>query len=317
MAEVKAEKHRWRWWVLFFVLPVMATACSGGGRGPVIDLSGPPAVNPAPVSRSDAGEELIFAVAAVNSPLSTFTLYEEMAHLLGERLGMPARLAGSRTYAEINSLVRSRDATLALVCSGAYVYGRNEFGMEPLVVPMVDGKTTYHSYLIVSAESFITGWEGLKGRSFAFTDPMSNSGRLVPIYELWKMGETPDSLFTRHIFTYSHDSSIKAVGRGLVDAAAVDSLVYDYLVSGGDEVALNTRVIWRSPPFGINPIVVNPNLDPVLKAGLRRELLDMHSYPAGSAILKRLGIQRFVSAEDTAYDSIRAIMDTVGIEAGP
>ncbi len=55
----------------------------------------------------------------------------------------------------------------------------------------------------------------------------------------------------------------------------------------------------------------------MLYTDLRRELIDMHTSPWGSDILQRLGIQRWVSAEDTAYDSIRAMRDTVGIEAGP
>ncbi len=63
--------------------------------------------------------------------------------------------------------------------------------------------------------------------------------------------------------------------------------------------------------------MAHPNLDPVLKAALKRELLNMHSSPAGRDILQPLGFQRFVSAEDSAYDSIRFIMDTMGIKVEP
>ncbi|MFQ5826819.1 MAG: PhnD/SsuA/transferrin family substrate-binding protein, partial [Dehalococcoidia bacterium] len=176
---------------LLLLLTVVASACSGSVQEPPIDLSAQPPTSPAPIPQTNSSEDLILAVAAVNSPLSTFALYEKMANFLGDRLEMRARLAGSRTYAEINSLVRSRDATLAIVCSAAYVYGHDEFGMEPVVVPVVDGKTIYYSYLIVKKDSPITDWWGLRGHIFAFSDPMSNSGRLVPLYQLWKMRETP------------------------------------------------------------------------------------------------------------------------------
>jgi len=252
-------------------------------------------------------------VAAVNSPRSTFDAYEALGRYLGERLGLQARLVGSKTYAEINALVRSGDATLAMVCTAAYVYGHDEFNMEALVVPVVHGETVYRSYLIVARDSPITTWEELRGRTFAFTDPMSNSGRLVPLYQLWRMGETPGSFFDRYIFTYSHDNSIRAVAQGLVTAASVDSLVYDYALAKGEDNAADTRVIWRSPPYGINPIVVNPNLDPVLKAELKRLLLEMHHTPEGRAILERLTFDRFVPANDKAYDSVRAMMQAVGI----
>jgi phosphonate transport system substrate-binding protein len=169
------------------LVALLATGCGSSPEGPLIDLSDQS--SPDPESPVQAGDEeaLVFAVAAVNSPLSTFSLYKDMTDFLAERLDMAGIFGGSRTCAEINSLVRSGDATLALVCSGAYVYGHDEFGMEPLVIPVIDGQTTYHSYLIVSTDSTASTWEDIRGQTFAFTDPLSNSGRLAPLYELWNM----------------------------------------------------------------------------------------------------------------------------------
>jgi phosphonate transport system substrate-binding protein len=308
-----------RVWLLLaaFLFAMSAVGCRSSPEGPLIDLSDQSAPDLTADTQSRNAETLVFAVAAVNSPLSTFSLYEDMTEFLAERLGMTGSFVGSRTYAEINSLVRSGGATLALVCNGAYVYGHDEFGMEPIAIPVVEGQTTYHSYLIVGTGSAASTWEDLRGRTFAFTDPLSNSGRLVPLYELWKMGETPDSFFQRYIFTYSHDSSIRAVARGLVDAAAVDSLVYDYLVSRDEEVASATRVIWRSPPYTINPIVVGPSTSPTLKAALKQALFSMDDYPDGRELLQRLGFERFVPVEDRAYDSVRAMIEAMGVQVMP
>ena len=83
----------------------------------------------------------------------------------------------------------------------------------------------YHSYFIVNTNSSIQSFDALKGKTFAFTDPHSNTGCLVPTYVLAKRGETPDSFFKEAFFNNSHDNSIKAVAQGLSDGAAVDSLI--------------------------------------------------------------------------------------------
>lgn len=292
-------------------------SCTAADETSEIDLSARPRPITSTPLRAPSKDRLVFAVAAVNSPMSTFGAYADLVNYLAKRLDLEAKFVGGKTYAEINSLVRSGDATFALVCSGAYVYGREEFGMETLAAPVINGQLVYYSYLIVHKDSPITTWQQLRGRNFAFTDPLSNSGRLVPLYQIRQMGETPESLFNKYIFTYSHDNSIKAVAGRLVDAASVDSLVYDYAVAQGEDDASKTQIIWRSPPYAINPIAVNPNLDPSLKTKLRALLLGMDSNEEGRRILSGLKFDKFVPISDGAYDSVRDMARAVGARSAP
>lgn len=275
-------------------------------------LSDIPVPNEDSASRSDPSR-VRFAVASVLSPRATLEHYGALATYLSARLGRPVELVQSKTYAETNALVRSGDVSVALVCSGAFVMGRREFGMEALAVPVVDGKVTYQSYLIVPSNSNVRTWKDLRQKTFAFTDPLSNSGRLVPVYMLTKMGETPDSFFKNFIFTYSHDKSIHAVAEGLVEAAAVDSLVYNAIVQQEPSIAKKTRIVWESPLYGINPVVVNPGAPPELREELKAILLNMAGDADGREILERLGIDAFVTPDPSAYDSIEAMLrDTKG-----
>lgn len=291
------------WWMLSVVLAVgLATAC--GGEGASIDFdrieedtSARPAIR--------AGEPIRMAVAPVLSALPTFGLYGELADYVADELDRPVELVQGKTYAEINDLVRSGDVTLALVCTNPYVQGREDFGMELLVAPQVDGELSYYSFLIVRTELNPGSLQGLRGRAFAFSDPLSNSGRLAPLYQLALMDETPESFFRKSIFTYAHDSSIRAVADGIVDAAAVDSLVYEYLRITEPDVVDRVKVIEKWGPYGINPMVVSPNLDPQLKAQLREIFLGMHENPRGEGLLQRLMIDRFVVVDDSIYDGVR------------
>lgn len=261
----------------------------------------------APTANPDEPRKLPLrvAIAAVISPQATLEAYDPLLKYLEEKLNRPVHLIQRNTYAEINELIRSGNADMAFVCGGAYVEGQHEFGMELLVAPQVRGQTTYDSYIIVPRDSAAQSLNDLRGHTFAFSDPLSNSGHLAPQWLLFKMDETPERFFSSTMFTYSHDNSIRAVAEHLVDGAAVDSLVYDYTIARNPTFSGQTRVIDKAGPFGIPPVVVHPNLDAGLKDQLRQVLLHMADDPSGQSALNKLMIDRFVVVDDSAYDSIR------------
>lgn len=257
---------------------------------------------------ADAGRSqgpLRVAVAAILSPKRNLEAYHDLLTFMGRRLGRDVQLFQRSTYAEVNDLLRHRQVDLAFACGGAFIVGQREFGLEALAVPQVHGKTDYYSYLIVNRKSRYSGLEDLRGASFAFSDPLSNSGRLTVVHALLQRGDEPERFFGRTVFTYSHDNSILAVADALVDGAAVDSLVYDYLATRAPEAVSRTRVIARWGPYGIPPVVVHPDLGPALRSALRGLLLSMHADPEGRKILDRLIVDRFVDADPDLFQSIR------------
>jgi phosphonate transport system substrate-binding protein len=252
------------------------------------------------------------AVAAILSPQTTSHSYDPLLAYLEQHTGRPVELVQRSTYAETNELIRTHQVDLAFVCTGAYVRGEREFGMELLAVPEVNGQPTYRSYVIVPASNPAHALEDLRGSVFAFTDPLSLSGYLVPLYAISVLGESPDEFFARTLFTYSHENSIRAVAEGWVDGGGVDSLVYEAMTTEEQFYAEQTRVIWRSEPYGAPPVVVHPDLDPALKEQLREALLTMEGSETGREALAALGVDRFVPGEETWYDSARVVLETVG-----
>lgn len=297
-------KHRRKIVLLIFGLLLLG-ACQSNSSVPYVNLQ-------TDQQRAVAGEErapgrlpLRVAVAAVLSPQATFETYEPFLDTLSRRLNRPVELLQRPTYAEINELIRTGQADIAFVCGGAFVEGERENYMELLVAPQVKGKITYRALVIVPAASKAHAFEDLRGGKFAFTDPLSNSGRLYVTWLLRQQGETPESFFDETIFTYSHDNSVRAVAEGIVDAASVDSLVYNYLIAQEPELAGRTRVILTSPEFGIPPVVVHKNLNPALKEELRRALIQMADDEQGHQALSALHVERFTTVDATLYDGIR------------
>ncbi|MBI4844096.1 MAG: phosphate/phosphite/phosphonate ABC transporter substrate-binding protein, partial [Nitrospirae bacterium] len=198
---------------------------------------------------------LKIAVSGIVSPKKTFIYYKEMFDYISKKAGIPVELIQRDTYAEVNDLIRDDKIAAAFVCSGAYVDGRRDFGMELLAAPLAYGEMYYYSYIIVPKESNAKSLEDLRGKRFAFSDPMSNSGKTAPTYMLARMGEKPETFFSETIFTYSHDKSIEAVALHLVDGAAVDSLIWQYDDDTAPRFTSKTKVIVKSEPFGIPPVV--------------------------------------------------------------
>ena len=267
-------------------------------------------VDPTIAERATQNETpLKVAVAAVISPKGTAESYRLLLKYLEDRLQRPVELVQRRTYREINALIEEGQVDIAFVCTSAYVEGHDGFGMRLLVAPEVDGQTEYRSLLIVSADSDIRDIDDLKGKTFAFTDPISTTGRAYPTYLLRQHGYDPDTFLGRTFFTYSHDDAIRAVANGVADAAGVDSLVYAFAVQREPELAQKVRIIHRSPPFGIPPVVVGPDAPAGWITTLRDIFLNMHTDPAGQEALAAIGADRFVLIDDAAYDTVREVQN--------
>ncbi|MDP2158600.1 MAG: phosphate/phosphite/phosphonate ABC transporter substrate-binding protein [Nitrospirota bacterium] len=256
-------------------------------------------------SEKNNGKAIRIAVGGMITPREGFAYYRQFLDYIGEKMGQPVEFVDREDYAEINKLVATGQVDVAFVCGGPYIDGKKEFGMELLVAPVAYGETVYYSYIIVNKKSSFQQLSHLRGKRFAFTDPLSNTGKLVPTYMLAKIKETPDSFFGKYSYFGSHDKSIQGVAEGVVDGAAVDSLIWEYANSTSPKFTSKTRVILKSPPYGIPPVVVSKGLDPELKERLRKIFLEAHTDPKGTEILKKMHIDRFVTIDDKAYDSIR------------
>lgn len=286
------------------LLIIVLFTCSCEERKPQVDMKHTVSV-PTKAPEEDSRKILRIAVAAMISPETTRAYYEDLLRLIASRLGRRAVFVQRRTYAEVNALVKHREVDVAFVCSGPYTEGHDEFGMEIIAVPVVHGEKVYHSYIIVRHDSAFATFRALKGQKFAFVDKGSNTGYLVPAYMLAKQGEKPETYFREFFFTHSHDNSIKAVADGQADGAAVDSLIWEFFNTINPALTERTKIIEKSPPYGIPPVVVHPRLNVELKKQLRQVLLSLHKDREAAALLAKIQIDRFAEGNDAMYGTVR------------
>jgi len=256
---------------------------------------------------ADETKTIRAGVASMITPVSAVKYYHQVVDYLGNKLNMPAEMVHRTTYDEIDVMLEDEQVDVAFICSSPYVMDKEKFGVELLVAPIVDNKPFYQSYIIVHKESSINSVEGLRGKTFVFVDPKSNTGLLYPTYMLAKKHTTPDHFFDSSLYSYSHNKSVEMVAKKRAAAAAVDSIVYNFMLANNSPYAKQTRIIHRSQQFGIPPVVVPPGISPFLKRAMRDIFLDMHNDRKGKQILNGMGIDRFAEVPDSNYDGIRAM----------
>lgn len=253
-------------------------------------------------------------VASMITPVDAVKYYQEIIDYIGEAINQPVQMVHRRTYDEMDSMLERGDVKVAFICSAPYIKNRERFGVELLVAPKVNGKTTYQSYIITHKDSHIKSFAELKGKSFAFTDPKSNTGKLYPTYLLKTMGITPEKYFKRIMYSYSHNKSVELVAKKVVDGAAVESIVYEYMLRNNSPYASQTKIVKQSIPFGIPPVIVTKDISPDLKKKIKYAFINMHKNRKGRAILEAMMIEAFVDISDKSYDSIRDMERAVSEE---
>jgi phosphonate transport system substrate-binding protein len=95
-------------------------------------------------------------------------------------------------------------------------------------------ETTYKGQIITRADSGINSLEDLKGKKFAFTDPASTSGFILPQALLNKKGIELGEV----VFGTRHDTVVTMVYQGQVDAGATYYSSPDYKMENGKRVEI-------------------------------------------------------------------------------
>ncbi|CAM3890390.1 PhnD/SsuA/transferrin family substrate-binding protein [Bordetella tumulicola] len=221
-----------------------------------------------------------------------------------------------RSYGEIVDLLLRGHIDAAWICG--YPYVLNADRLRLLAVPQYRGEPLYQSYLIVpKADDDTQDVRDLRDRVFAYSDPLSNSGFLVPRTELISTHFDPLSFFRKTFFTFAHSKVVEAVSAGLASGGAVDGYVFDNIALRFPALSENVRVAWRSPDYGFPPIVISNTVASDTVEALQEALLKMHNRPDGRLILDRLILDRFVERGDSLYDGIRRLVQvSAGDQAG-
>lgn len=230
---------------------------------------------------------------------------------LESKLKRPVVFVQRDSYRETMDLIQKETLDFAWLCDYPYLALGDEVRL--LSVASYRGKPAYQSYLIVpSSDTQSNSITDLQGKVFAYADPHSNTGYVVPRYLLKKAGKDANTFFRRTFFTWSHHKAIQAVASGLAQGAAIDSYVWETLQRVNPGLVAKTRVIWKSPEYGFPPIVAHRQVGSKDFAEFQTVLFNMHKDPAGRALLEKLNLDGFVAGSPRMYQGVAEMMRVLG-----
>ena len=300
-------------WTGLLVLLILGLAGCRNDRAPYIDFSRQAGPAETAAATAEAGETPIrIALASVLSPQDTIGYYRQVARYVSQETGRPVVLIQRKTYEEVNLLLANEHADIAFLSTGAYGAYRGMAAIEMLVMQEYQGSSSYMTDVIVHRDSNIRSIDELRGKVFAFTDPLSYSGHMVIAQYLRDRRERPENYFGRYIYTYNHDKSFWAVATKVVDAACLDSMITEYAAARTPELAANVRVIHSIGPAPTGPLVISQRLGAEQIQRIRDIFLSMHKDPVTRIALQNLLIDRFVPPQPALYEPLRRMYDRTG-----
>jgi phosphonate transport system substrate-binding protein len=238
-------------------------------------------------------------------------VYEAVTEEVGRRLGITTDLVVETSY---DSCERDENE-VCFVCSLPYVTleRRGVSPAVPVTAPVLrgeryGGRPIYFSDVIVHRDAPVRSFQDLRGRSWAFNEPLSHSGYGITRYHLLRLGET-GGFFGEVIEAGFHETAIRMVAEGKVDGSAIDSQVLAVAMRDDPSLRDAIRVVDALGPSTIQPVAVSRRVPEALRNAVRDTLVAMGDDAAGRKRLRVGLVERFVPVGPEAYDDIRMMVE--------
>lgn len=273
-----------------------ADAAAGGSATPVsrptTDRAGWPAV-------------VRVGLVPVEGGADTRERYTILQERLNSLLGVPVELVSASSYQGIITAMANDQLEFAGFGPKSYVEAASRAEAEALLVELnIEGERGYRCIFIVPAASPITSIAEARGKRFAFTDPNSTSGWLIPAMVLLDLtGEPAERYFGQIAFSGAHSTSMLQVASGDIDIAATNDLDLNKAVTKGTLRGDAVRVIHRTDMIPGAPFAARRDLPGSLKQAFVAAMLEMSKDAAVREALQNGGYE---PVTDGAYDVIRA-----------
>lgn len=230
--------------------------------------------------------------------------FETLAAHLSKVLGVKVEVFTASDYAGVITAMANKHIDFAYFGPKSYTEAAEKAGAEAVVLEMdADKQLGYNGIVIVKRGSGIKDLAAAKGHTFAFTDPNSTSGFLVPnVLFARDLKVKPEEYFKEVRFSGSHGASILAVKNGGVEVAATNNIDLDRMIEKGSVSKDDFDVLWTSELIPGSPMAARADLPSSLKAAFAGALMKFNSDKEG---LKKMAIGGYAFADDTTYDIIR------------
>ena len=283
--------------LLIFTTVIISSGCFESEEAVTVSLK-----NTETLTQSDINDKPVrIGVFAMASPKITMEYYNDFLNYLSEQTNLEFELVQRDNPAEINYLLETGYLDFVFVREEDYLSGHDDFGLEIVAVPVINGDLYCSSLVIVRGDSGIDSLEDLHGKKFAFNSYRFNRGDIVPDYMHPFIDGSPDDFFSGYIYSNSQDNFIDMVHQGSLDGAEIDCIMWSYMVESSSEDYSDLSIIYSSSSQLVPVVAVNPDIDQELKNDVAKTLLGMHDSREGREVLEEMHFNMFVEMDHETY----------------
>jgi len=238
---------------------------------------------------------------------------KDVMEQISKALNMKTEIFVGSDYNATIEAMRASKVDVALMGAFGYVLATTQAPVEAFAVTVTKKSNSpdYHSIIIArNDETDLTSLASLRGHTFAFVDPSSTSGSLMPKAAMMDGHIVPENDLKKVIYSGGHDASIIAVAEGKVDAASVADRIYANACEKKAVDCSKIKVIWTSPPIPNDPLFYRK----AIADGMKKRIADAF-YAIHDLTFGEMGVvARFAPANDATYDIVRNIAKTLNLD---
>ena len=221
-------------------------------------------------------------------------------------------------YITVVEAFGTKRADFAVINTFGYLLAHKKYKAQVALVITRFKLSTYRSQIIVRADGPIKTVKDLEGKKFAFVDPASTSGYMLPTYFLKKknikLGDT--------VFAKRHDNVVTMVYQGQVDAGAAfysppeKGAIQDarrLVRTQYPDVEKKIKILTLTDAVPNDPVIYRYGLEEGMKEKVIGTLLKYMDTVEGKDVLHSLyGFTGMKKADNSTYDEVRSMLNMIG-----
>jgi phosphonate transport system substrate-binding protein len=255
-----------------------------------------------------------------------FWFYQAVTRHVGHVLGEEIQIMAGQCDPLEDLLLLHDQVDIAFICGLPFIrhFDRNPGMFRAIAAPIMQAlryqqRPVYFSDIVVRSDRPFRGVTELKGTTFCYNDPGSNSGYQIMRQALMQFN-CPADFFSRVVQSGSHQRSLRWVVDGHADCAAIDSTVLEQELRDFPDMAQHLQVVASIGPCPMPPVVVAERLGADQIAAIQSALL--HPDVELQAAMDNARIQSYAAVMTEDYRAIaqhyamavRAGYERIGLE---
>ena len=222
------------------------------------------------------------------------------------------------SYVAVVEAFGTHRADVASINTFGYILAREKYGAEARLLVIRHGESTYQAEFLARADSNIKKLEDIDGKKFAFVDPASVSGYLLPLKVFKDRKIKPKET----VFAMSHDNVVSMIYQRQVDAGAAfysppaGGAIQDarrLVATQYPDVEQKVKIVELSISIPNDPIIFRKDLPEEMKTKIAQALIDFSKTEDGKKTLHNLSsVTGLIPCTDKDYDNTRTMLKELG-----